>query len=217
MGRTKPLSTLQTRIHGLESIRQVPIVLRARLSILVEMFVSNIVLVTSSVASPVQNVRKTPARKKKGKLSYSCSKYYLLVVDLVEVTNIPTRFVQSFGVASASEGFEGMYWHSILTNSQLYFLGVDGVLGIGKPIQTIITLSPNESLIPTITENLLNNDLIQKNRTGIFIPPPGTNTVGRIDWGGISDEQLTSPVNFVPNTEVPGLQSSWNVDVSSIK
>ena len=91
---------------------------------------------------------------------------------------------QSIGVASRSQGFDG----------------VDGILGIGPVDLTVGTLSPDtRSTIPTVTDNLFSQGTISANEIGIsFEPTDGIDvTNGELSFGGIDESKFTGPLNFV--------------------
>lgn len=103
------------------------------------------------------------------------------------------------------------------TSSEFWFLGADGAFGLGLPATTIGSLSSNESeIISTVTDSLDKNDIIHENMTAIFVPPPITNILGRVDFGGINMDGVTSDINFVPNSNISGsgFNQPWAVNLS---
>jgi len=90
--------------------------------------------------------------------------------DTVSLGGGLTVTKQSIGVASSSDGFQG----------------VDGILGIGPVDLTQGTLSPaTNTLIPTITDNLFSQGVISAHSIGISFNPTTQEEVvnGEITWG----------------------------------
>ncbi|TFK35979.1 aspartic protease [Crucibulum laeve] len=108
---------------------------------------------------------------------------------------------QSIGVASRSQGFEG----------------VDGILGIGPVDLTLGTLSPaTSSLIPTVTDNLFSRGIITANEIGISFEP--TTTVeslnGELTWGGTDSSKFTGSIGFSPITSTSPANEFWGINQS---
>ncbi|PPQ79426.1 hypothetical protein CVT25_002696 [Psilocybe cyanescens] len=108
---------------------------------------------------------------------------------------------QSIGVASKSTGFEG----------------VDGILGIGPVDLTLDTLSPaTNSLIPTVTDNLFANGVINANEIGISFNPTTVedNENGELTWGGTDPAKFTGSVSFIPLTTTSPANEFWGINQS---
>lgn len=105
---------------------------------------------------------------------------------------------QSIGVATSSEGFDG----------------VDGILGIGPVDLTLDTLSPaTTSTIPTVTDNLFNEGTITSNLIGISFEPTTQVEVlnGEITWGGTDSSKLTGAISFAPVTKTSPASEFWGI------
>ncbi|KAJ7910741.1 aspartic peptidase A1 [Mycena leptocephala] len=99
---------------------------------------------------------------------------------LDQVTIAPGLVIhnQSIGVATSSDGFEG----------------VDGILGYSQG-----TLSPaTTTLIPTVTDNLFSQGTITSNLIGISFEPTTQVEVvnGEITWGGTDSSKFTGAIGF---------------------
>ncbi|KAH9486239.1 Polyporopepsin [Psilocybe cubensis] len=108
---------------------------------------------------------------------------------------------QSIGVASTSQGFQG----------------VDGILGIGPVDLTLDTLSPaTNSLIPTVTDNLFANGVISANEIGISFNPTTVedNENGEITWGGTDPSKFTGSISFIPLTTTSPANEFWGINQS---
>ncbi|KAF8893667.1 acid protease [Gymnopilus junonius] len=109
---------------------------------------------------------------------------------------IPT---QSIGVASESEGFQG----------------VDGIIGIGPLDLTLDTLSPaTTSTIPTVTDNLFSQGTISAHEIGISFEPSitGNDLNGEITWGGTDSTKFTGSITFIPLTKTSPANEFWGID-----
>ncbi|KAF9473456.1 aspartic protease [Pholiota conissans] len=108
---------------------------------------------------------------------------------------------QSIGVASTSSGFQG----------------VDGIIGIGPTALTLGTLSPaTNSLIPTVTDNLFANGIIDSNLIGISFEPTTTEEIvnGEISWGGTDSSKFTGSISFIPVTTTFPSSEFWGINQS---
>ncbi|KAF9031013.1 acid protease [Hymenopellis radicata] len=122
-------------------------------------------------------------------------------IDKVTITNDLVINQQSIGVAKQSSGFDGF----------------DGILGIGPVILTEGTLSPaNNTLIPTVTDNLFSQGTITNNEIGVFFAP--TNSLetenGVLTWGGVDTSKLTSNISYTPLTSTFPSSFYWGIDES---
>ncbi|KAJ7767950.1 aspartic peptidase A1 [Mycena maculata] len=121
---------------------------------------------------------------------------------LDQVTIAPGLVIpqQSIGVATSSEGFEG----------------VDGILGIGPTDLTLDTLSPDtSSSIPTVTDNLFSQGTISADQIGISFEPTSSLEVenGEITWGGTDSTKFTGSIIF---TEFWGINQSIKYGTTTI-
>ncbi|PPQ91159.1 hypothetical protein CVT25_003037 [Psilocybe cyanescens] len=108
---------------------------------------------------------------------------------------------QSIGVATKSTGFQD----------------VDGILGIGPVGLTLNTLSPaTNSLIPTVTDNLFANGVINANEIGISFNPTTVedNKNGELTWGGTDSTKFTGSVSFIPLTTTAPANGFWGINQS---
>ncbi|TFK41838.1 aspartic protease [Crucibulum laeve] len=108
---------------------------------------------------------------------------------------------QSIGVASTSEGFDG----------------VDGILGIGPVDLTSDTLSPaTSSLVPTVTDNLFSRKTITANEIGISFEPTTTEDSlnGELTWGGTDSTKFTGSISFTPITGTSPANEFWGINQS---
>ncbi|TDL28097.1 aspartic protease [Rickenella mellea] len=108
---------------------------------------------------------------------------------------------QSIGVASQSQGFDG----------------VDGILGIGPVDLTSGTLSPDTSAtIPTVTDNLFSRKTITANEIGISFEPT-TQAVannGELTFGGTDSSKFTGSISFTPITTTFPSSLFWGINQS---
>lgn len=109
-----------------------------------------------------------------------------LFTDKMKLPGVLSSFDQTFGVANASSGFDGY----------------DGLMGIGPVNLTLNTVQLHHSEeIPTPPDNMLMERIIQKNITGVFLPPVDKALPGRFDFGGVNTKGLTTSINYVPNLD----------------
>ncbi|KAG2125315.1 aspartic peptidase domain-containing protein [Suillus clintonianus] len=96
---------------------------------------------------------------------------------------------QSIGVSSPSMAFG--------------FAGVDGILGLGPVALTEGTLNNQPvTQIPTVTENLYNQNIISQNVVGISFDPITslTGTNGELTFGGTNPAKYTGSIAYTPIT-----------------
>ncbi|KAG2351189.1 aspartic proteinase from Irpex Lacteus [Suillus spraguei] len=108
---------------------------------------------------------------------------------------------QSIGVASASSGFND----------------VDGILGLG-PVdltQTTLTKSPRTT-IPTVTDNLHSQDIIQQAVVSIFFEPNGLKreTKGELTFGGTDATKYTGDIAYTSITTTKPASNYWGINES---
>ncbi|KLO09319.1 acid protease [Schizopora paradoxa] len=115
---------------------------------------------------------------------------------------------QSFGVASFSQGFEG----------------VDGILGLGPVDLTIGTLATGSASapvvvneeIPTVTDNLFSQGVISSHEVSISFEPAtslaGTN--GELTFGGTDSSKFTGSITFAPITSISPSNEFWGINQS---
>ncbi|KAL5535669.1 hypothetical protein ACEPAF_3763 [Sanghuangporus sanghuang] len=121
--------------------------------------------------------------------------------DTVSLGNGLTISKQSIGVASTSEGFEG----------------VDGILGIGPVDLTVDTLSPDtRSTIPTVTDNLFSQGTISANLIGISFEPTTqeVSNNGELTFGGTDSSKFTGSIAFSPITSTSPASEFWGINQS---
>jgi len=122
-------------------------------------------------------------------------------VDRVSVSGGWVIANQSIGVATTSDGFDG----------------VDGILGIGPTGLTLGTLSPGTTtLIPTVTDNLFRQGTTTSNLIGISFQPTTQVEVvnGEISWGGTDSTKFTGNINFTPVTSTSPANEFWGINQS---
>ncbi|KAJ7267186.1 aspartic peptidase A1 [Mycena rebaudengoi] len=122
-------------------------------------------------------------------------------VDRVSVSAGWVIANQSIGVATTSDGFDG----------------VDGILGIGPTGLTLGTLSPGTTtLIPTVTDNLFRQGTTTSNLIGISFQPTTQVEVvnGEISWGGTDSTKFTGNINFTPVTSTSPANEFWGINQS---
>ncbi|KAL1939463.1 hypothetical protein VTO73DRAFT_10019 [Trametes versicolor] len=108
---------------------------------------------------------------------------------------------QSIGVASRSDGFDG----------------VDGILGIGPVDLTVATLSPDtRSTIPTVTDNLFSQGRITENLVAVSFEPSQQedNVNGELTFGGTDSSKFTGSINFAPLTRTSPASEFWGINQS---
>ncbi|EKM61855.1 uncharacterized protein PHACADRAFT_248745 [Phanerochaete carnosa HHB-10118-sp] len=108
---------------------------------------------------------------------------------------------QAIGVASSSEGFEG----------------VDGVLGLGPAGLTAGTTS-NGALVPTVLDNAFSLGLIESKELGIFLEPVTSvlPAIGVLSCGGVdpSATLFNGDILFVPITTTSPANQFVGIDQS---
>jgi len=119
-----------------------------------------------------------------------------------QVTLAPSLVIksQSIGVASTSQGFNG----------------VDGILGIGPVDLTEGTIG-GTTPVPTITDNLFKQGTISAESIGIFYQPStsaGAVSNGELDFGTVDSSKITGDVNYVPITSTSPASNYWGIDQS---
>lgn len=109
---------------------------------------------------------------------------------------------QQFGSAVTSFGFEG----------------VDGILGIGPQDRTFNTTGDNPlTLIPTVSDQMLKQNIISKNVTSVSLSPLTTADFvvdGEVVFGGIDTSKFIGNLTFVPPTEIPPASTFWGFEQS---
>jgi len=106
---------------------------------------------------------------------------------------------QSIGVATRSEGFDG----------------VDGIIGIGPVDLTSDTLSPDTtSTIPTVTDNLFSQGTITSNLVAVSFEPTTSesSTNGELTFGGTDSSKFTGSISFAPLTRTSPASEFWGID-----
>jgi len=120
--------------------------------------------------------------------------------DTVIIGSDPIK-AQSIGVASTSEGFQG----------------VDGILGIGPTDLTLDTLSPaTNTQIPTVTDNLFSQGIISAHSVAVSFEPTTQSTVtnGELTFGGTDSSKFTGSITFAPLTTTSPASEFWGISQS---
>ncbi|KIP11123.1 hypothetical protein PHLGIDRAFT_64293 [Phlebiopsis gigantea 11061_1 CR5-6] len=118
--------------------------------------------------------------------------------DTVTLGSGLTITAQSIGVASTSDGFDG----------------VDGILGIGPLDLTEDTLNPDTTTtIPTVTSNLFTQGAIPSNLVSVSFAPTTSlsDTNGELTFGGTDSSKFTGSINFVPLTTTSPASEFWGI------
>ncbi|TBU30450.1 aspartic peptidase A1 [Dichomitus squalens] len=108
---------------------------------------------------------------------------------------------QSIGVATESEGFDG----------------VDGIVGIGPVDLTVGTLSPDTTTtIPTVTDNLFSQGVITEDLVSVSFEPTTEASVvnGELTFGGTDSSKFTGAINFVPITTTSPASEFFGINQS---
>ncbi|KAJ7791220.1 acid protease [Mycena olivaceomarginata] len=95
---------------------------------------------------------------------------------------------------------------------------MDGILGIGPCCLTEGTTSDNTP-IPTVTDNCLNQRLIANACIGIYYEPTAADNdsngkTGCLSFGGPDISKCTSEINYVPITKTDPACKYWGIDQS---
>ncbi|KAL0069104.1 hypothetical protein AAF712_003790 [Marasmius tenuissimus] len=108
---------------------------------------------------------------------------------------------QSIGVAQETHGFGND--------------GIDGILGIGPVGLTRGTVEGMPS-VPTITDNLLKQNIITQESIGIFYAPTPADSKdlanGEMTFGGVDESKITTPMKYVPITKTSLANKYWGID-----
>jgi len=129
-----------------------------------------------------------------GSGSFSGDEY----IDTVTLSPDLVITKQSIGVASKSQGFQG----------------VDGILGIGPVDLTENTLS-NGQTVPTVTDNLASAGTISTEVIGIyFVPASESSSEGSLDFGATDSSKYTGDIAYVPITRTNPASEYWGIDES---
>ncbi|KAJ7607163.1 acid protease [Roridomyces roridus] len=149
--------------------------------------------------TPFVNTATTVSTGQNVAVSYGSGDFQVL--DTVTLAPGLTITNQSIGVASSSDGFEG----------------VDGILGIGPVDLTLDTLSPDtNSAIPTVTDNLFTQGTITQNLIGISFEPTNVDEIqnGELTFGGTDSTKFTGEIHFAPVTTVAPASEFWGITQS---
>ncbi|KZV91351.1 family A1 protease [Exidia glandulosa HHB12029] len=104
---------------------------------------------------------------------------------------------QSIGVASTSEGFDG----------------VDGILGIGPVDLTAGTVS-GVSTVPTVTDNLFRQGTITSNLVAVSFNPTTSDEItnGELTFGGTDSSKFSGTITFAPITGTSPANEFWGIN-----
>ncbi|OCH85904.1 acid protease [Obba rivulosa] len=108
---------------------------------------------------------------------------------------------QGIGVASQSEGFDG----------------VDGILGLGPVDLTLGTLFPDtEATIPTVTDNGFTQGSLTDHEVSFSFQPTTeeVNVNGVVTFGGVDSSRFEGPLSFVPITSTSPSSEFVGIDQS---
>ncbi|KZT08682.1 acid protease [Laetiporus sulphureus 93-53] len=130
-----------------------------------------------------------------GSGSFSGEEY----VDTLTLGDDLTITGQSIGVASSSQGFDG----------------VDGILGIGPTVLTEDTVS-NTDEVPTVTDNLYAQGTISEYLVSVSFEPTTSesDTNGELTFGGTDSSKYTGSISYVPLTTTSPASYYWGIDES---
>ncbi|KAI0634024.1 acid protease [Trametes polyzona] len=106
---------------------------------------------------------------------------------------------QSIGVATESEGFDGL----------------DGILGLGPNELTVGTLDPDtRSTIPTVTDNLFSQQVIPQNLVSVSFEPTNVPDIvnGELTFGDTDPSKFVGAINFAPLTNKSPANEFWGID-----
>ncbi|KAJ7143511.1 acid protease [Mycena crocata] len=97
--------------------------------------------------------------------------------------------------------------------------GLDGILGIGPVCLTQDTMAPDSSSpggIPTVTDNLLKQNLISNECIGICYEPTtsGDAANGCLSFSGPDSSKYTGKLNYVPITKSSPACNYWGIEQS---
>ncbi|KAF9262866.1 acid protease [Marasmius fiardii PR-910] len=108
---------------------------------------------------------------------------------------------QSIGVAQHAEGFE---------NDR-----IDGILGIG-PVDLTRGTVDNMVDVPTITNNMRGQGIIETESIGIYYAPTPADSTGlangELTFGGVDEKKITTPVKYVPVTKTFPASRYWGIN-----
>ncbi|KAH9934531.1 acid protease [Epithele typhae] len=106
---------------------------------------------------------------------------------------------QGIGVASTTYGFDG----------------VDGILGIGPVALTEGSTSGSEA-IPTVTDNMFSQGLIEADLVGITFVPSTVleSTNGQLSFGAVDESKYTGDITYVPITSTSPASYYVGIDQS---
>ncbi|KAG2076957.1 acid protease [Suillus decipiens] len=123
-------------------------------------------------------------------------------LDTVTLGSGLTITKQSIGVASDSEGF---------------YSGIDGILGIGPVDLTTGTLiNLPETTVSTVTHNLYKQGTIPHDVVSIFFEPSSSKTEakGELTFGGIDATKYTSDIAYTFITTTSPASTYWGINES---
>ncbi|KAH7910450.1 aspartic peptidase domain-containing protein [Hygrophoropsis aurantiaca] len=132
-----------------------------------------------------------------GSGSFSGNEY----TDTVTLGTGLTITKQSIGVATTSEGFDG----------------VDGIIGIGPLDLTEGTLTNDEdATIPTVTDNLYSQGTIAQAVVGVSFEPTTSEEVtnGELTFGGTDSSKYTGDIAYTPLTTTYPASYYWGINES---
>ncbi|KAJ7078672.1 acid protease [Mycena epipterygia] len=158
----------------------------------------------SAVTKPYNQTSTSKDTRKKFQISYgkgSCSGG-----EYTDQVTLGPKLVikdQSIGVADQADDMDGM----------------DGILGIGPVCLTKGTMAPDASNpdgTPTVTDNLLKQNLISNECIGIYYEPTTSANApnGCLSFGGPDPSKYTGELNYVPITKKSPACNYWGIEQS---
>ncbi|KAI0079472.1 aspartic peptidase A1 [Panus rudis PR-1116 ss-1] len=152
-------------------------------------------------SKPFQKTSTTVETSDQVSVSYGSGAFFgEEVIDTISLGSGITVSNQSIGVATQVEGLPK---------------GFDGILGIGPVDLTVGTLDPDQNTpIPTITDNLFAQGIIQDNvATVAFAPSNDTSTTnGELTFGTPDSSKFTGSIHYAPVTRTSPSSSFWGID-----
>jgi len=103
-----------------------------------------------------------------------------------------------------------------VANTSTGFIGYDGILGLGPDTLTPST-TPGGDVIPTVTDNMASQGLINSTLVGVsFIPTTADidDQNGELHFGSADATKYTGDITFIPKTTTYPASAYWGIDQS---